>query len=387
MNKKPKMLRVITDGRVIPWHLEKTLRDLDSHFEIIIAGENASKFIPFDAEYRSYDIPLNPKIRLFDDFICLIKLIKILLTERPVIIHSIMPKAGLMAALASFFIVPLRFHTFTGQVWSTKSGLSRFVLKAIDKLIILLNTKCLTDSPSQSQFLLSESVRDKNKEPLMCLLKGSLGGVDLKKIDILKKDIWNRAIRQKHGIPSSNIVIGYLARKTEDKGAFLYLQLCKNLIDEFRNLSFVFVGPDDSGGTVTNILNSDEHLRRNIICVDQVNNHEEYIASFNILCLPSFREGFGSIVIDSAALSVPTVGSNIPGLVDAIIDNETGVLFEPGNIENLTNVTRKLIVNPDHLIKLGENARVRVLTYYDSQILSKNLLDFYESYLLKAGIK
>lgn len=381
MKKKPKIVRVVTDGRVVLWHLEKTLRDLKDDFEVVVVGENVSKFTPPELGVRCYDIPLTPKINLYKDISALYQLARILVRERPVIVHSIMPKAGLITAFASRLIVPYRFHTFTGQVWQTKTGFGKWALKVLDKVVVFLNTKCLTDSRSQSEYLHGETISDRSGGCIEYLCCGSLGGVDLKKIDIEKKDAWSIEIREEYSIPKANIVIGYLARKTADKGAFLFLELCREIVKEYSNVSFMFVGPDDSGGAVTDFLNANEDLKNRIVCVDTVSNHEKYLASFDILCLPSFREGFGSIVIDAAALGIPTVGSRIPGLVDAVVDGETGILINLSSVSELVFAIRKLVGEPALLSKLGENARMRVVNSFDSKVLSECLIEFYNDFI------
>ncbi len=383
LEKRQKLIRIVTDGRVVPWHLEKTIVDHCQYFDVIVVGENVTAVTKTQQSFRYIHASLTPKINLYKDLVGLIQLIFIFLKERPAIVHSIMPKAGFLTALAAFFLVPVRIHTFTGQVWQTKQGPSKFLLKLLDKIVVKLNTICLTDSASQSKFLFDEGIVGRLGEPLPYLLKGSLGGVDLRKIDFSKKEKWSNKIKSQYSVPKANLIIGYLARKTEDKGAFLFLDLCKYFSGRFNDLSFFFVGPDDSNGVIEKYISNDDCLRKVLFNVGQVENHEEYLASFDILCLPSFREGFGSIVIDAAALEIPTVGSNIPGLVDAIVDMETGILFNAGDFNAFAESVHRLINNRELLINLGMKARQRVLACYDSVIVSNALLEVYRQYLPK----
>lgn len=378
-SQKPKIVRVVTDGRVIPWHLEKTLRDIEECFDVIVVGEDVSKFTFPGSQSRYYDIPITPKIRLIKDISGLIKLVILLLKERPKIIHSIMPKASLISTLAAYFIVPYRFHTFTGQVWATKTGVGRSLLKFLDKLVVKLNTECLTDSKSQSDYLRENGICKSDGSSLPYLLEGSLGGVDLKKIDFSFKEKWRESLRDKYNIPENKIVIGYLARKTLDKGALIFIELFKRV--ENDNLIFMFVGPDDSGGEITSLVERDLSDDSRFINIGYIDNHEQYLACFDVLCLPSFREGFGSIVIDAAALGVPTIGSRIPGLVDAVVDGETGFLFSPGDINSLIDIVNNISSDMDKLYLLGENSRKRVSDYFDSKLISESLMQFYKSYI------
>ena len=108
-----------------------------------------------------------------------------------------------------------------------------------------------------------------------------------------------------------------------------------------------------------------------------VDNHEEYLAISDVLCLPSYREGFGSIVIDAAALGVPTIGSNIPGLVDSVEDGQTGVLFPAGDVAALIRAMSDLLENRDKHEKMRVSARARVLRYFSADVLYQELRAFY----------
>ena len=69
------------------------------------------------------------------DLICLISMVRFLRKQKFDALHSVSPKAGLMAMLGGLIAnVPMRTHTFTGQVWANKKGVFRLLLKSIDRL-------------------------------------------------------------------------------------------------------------------------------------------------------------------------------------------------------------------------------------------------------------
>lgn len=374
---KPKLVRVVTDSRVIPWHLEKTLVDLQEFYELIVVGDKVSSFKSDSLNVKYYNIPIKPKINLIIDLYALLFLIFVVLKEKPKIIHSIMPKAGLLTALAAFFFVPIRIHTFTGQVWQTKSGFSKRFLKLLDGLVVKLNTRCLTDSPSQSDYLMSEGISENNR-PLSYLLKGSLGGVDLLKINYELKNAWRQEIRDKFDFKESDFVVGYLARKTIDKGALFFLENCLLLINSKVNIKFFFIGPSDCRAVASFFKNHPE-LSVHVVNIGQVSGHEKFLAAFDVLSIPSFREGFGSVVIDAAALAVPCIGSRISGLSDAIVDGYTGLLFEAGSNKEYVDCINSFYSNRLFLKYCSGNAYDNVIKYYDSKLLSASLVDFYRS--------
>jgi glycosyltransferase involved in cell wall biosynthesis len=111
--------------------------------------------------------------------------------------------------------------------------------------------------------------------------------------------------------------------------------------------------------------------------VGQVENHELYLAISDALCLPSYREGFGSIVIDAAALGVPAIGSNIPGLVDSIEDGKTGLLFPAGDVDALAGIMAEFLENPGKYAKMRLSARTRVDEFFTADVLYDALKALY----------
>jgi glycosyltransferase involved in cell wall biosynthesis len=143
------------------------------------------------------------------------------------------------------------------------------------------------------------------------------------------------------------------------------------------NVRLLYVGPDESDGKVDLLKQTNPALFANVIDVGRVDNHEEYLAISNILCLPSYREGFGTIVIDAAALSIPTIGSRIVGLVDSIEDQKTGVLFPAGDIERLAELMLSFSRDEAATRQMGKLARARVEAHFTADRLYLALRDTY----------
>ena len=129
---------------------------------------------------RFVPVNMQREISLWSDMVTLLQLYRFFRKERFEVVHSLTPKAGLLAMLAAFSArVPHRIHTFTGQVWANKVGVVRFGLKIFDKLVAKCSTGLLTDSVSQCQLLIAEDVVDKEK--IVVLGNGSVCGVDSKR--------------------------------------------------------------------------------------------------------------------------------------------------------------------------------------------------------------
>jgi len=374
---KLKVVRIVTASYVVPWHLANTLQRIAADFEVTVVGQGVSAYRDSYPGIRWIDLDLNRKVSLLSDLRALFALCRIFIAIKPDIVHSIMPKAGLLSALAGFLCrVPVRMHTFTGQVWATRQGMARHFYYLIDRLINSLNTVCLTDSPSQSAFLREHGFFYKGGA-LPVLSKGSLSGVDLARFD--RSTVSPRAdeLRSQLGLCESDFVFAFIARKTRDKGAIDMLRAFAKIAATATNARLLFVGPDESDGEIAKILGADKVLSKAVLEIGQVENHELYLAISDVLCLPSHREGFGTIVIDAAALGVPAVGSRIPGLVDAIEDGHTGVLFPEGDIDALADCMRDFLEHPGQYEQMRVNASRRVAESFSADVLYGALKDMY----------
>ncbi len=378
-NQKIKLLRVVTQAEVVPWHLKNFIDRSENDYELFVTGNGVSRFKD-DYPYVTFiDNEILRKISVYYDIKALIKLTITCIRIKPEIIHSIMPKAGFLASIAGWLtFVPIRVHTFTGQVWATKNGISRSFYKFMDRLVFKLTTICLTDSPSQSNYL-AENGFLVNGKPIQYLGKGSLSGVNLNKFDL---NIVNKrkVLRTELGIGENDFVYVFLARKSIVKGI-------KELIESFAKVTFLpnvkllFIGPDVSNGLLEELLLKHSDIEEKIVSLDIVQNHEKYLAISDVLCLPSSSEGFGSIVIEAAALGVPSIGFDIVGLSDSIENGFSGILVPFKDVDEFSEAMIDLYQNEKHLEKLKNNARKRVLKYFSADAIYSFQNEFYKSLL------
>jgi glycosyltransferase involved in cell wall biosynthesis len=291
------------------------------------------------------------------------------------IVHSIMPKTGLLAMLTGLLArVPNRIHTFTGQVWANKKGWKRQVLKLFDKLIVLFATQILVDSPSQLDFLLAEGVLPKGKG--MVIRDGSICGFDENQFhpDTQVRE----AVRVELNIGLEQTVILFIGRLNRDKGVLDLATAFANIASSQTYLVMVGEAEDVSFETIKRICGLHcEKLRG----IGFTSDPGRYMAAADILCLPSYREGFGQVIIEAAASGVPTVASRIYGITDAVEDGKTGLLFPAGDIAALTQALLKLIKDRDLAKQLGAAARLRALDLFPSQKISEAMISFYSDLL------
>jgi len=373
---KLKIVRIVTASYVVPWHLNNTLRRMPVDFEVCVVGQNVSKNKDSYPNVKFVDVNINRKTSLISDGLALIALYRFFFSYKPDIVHSMAPKSGLLTALAGFVCrVPIRIHTFTGQTWVARAGLSRHFYYALDRLVNSLNTICLTDSFSQSSFL-SEHKISNFGQPLPVLSKGSLAGVDVQRFNSSRLEDASRQLRVTLGLDKEHFVFAFIARKTRAKGAVDVLKAFSSVLSSSKEVRLLFVGPDEDG-EIGRLRKTNPELFVNVIDVGHVSNHELYLAITDVLCLPSYREGFGSIVIDAAAMGVPTIGSNIPGLIDSVVDGQTGMLFPAGDLNELAKLMLAFVEDHQMARTMGCHAKARVDEFFTADLLYVALKEFY----------
>jgi glycosyltransferase involved in cell wall biosynthesis len=320
------------------------------------------------------------------DLHALINLYRLFRRERIQIAHSTTPKAGLLTALAAFVArVPVRLHTFTGQPWVTMHGLKRWLARASDKLIGTLNTRCYTDSPSQREYLISQGIVKKSQ--LFVIGAGSLAGVNAQRFDRHRfGEVQCATLRKSLGISTEAPVLLFIGRITVDKGVRELMQAFLEIKAIGSTAHLVFVGRFDAESGVSGEISPIELKRLpDTHIVGYTECPEEYLAIADILCLPSYREGFGTVVIEAAAMGVPTVGTKIYGLVDAIDDGKTGLLVSPKSVSELVKSFTTLLNDMQLREEMGTAARQRALSQFDSKMINSLVVDEYLVLLGSAG--
>ena len=142
----------------------------------------------------------------------------------------------------------------------------------------------------------------------------------------------------------------------------------------------MLVGPDEANieGAVRTICKSCEGR---LHVVGQTDTPEDYMAAADVFCLPSYREGFGSVIIEAAATGIPAIGSRIYGMTDAIEEGRTGFLHEPGDVQGIAELMQRFLKDAELRQRMGEAARLRAEELYAQQKVTGALMDFYADVL------
>lgn len=326
---------------------------------------------------RVIEIPIERKISLFKDFLALLRLFFCLKKEHFDLVHTITPKAGLLGTIASWIVrCPKRLHTFQGEAWATKRGLYRILLKELDRLVAVLATNIIVVSKTERDFLIKECVISPEKSTV--LANGSISGVDLDRFKFNKEV--RDDLRFQLGIKDTQIVFLYIGRLNMDKGVSELFSAFNSLIEQADNVKLLVVGVDEDN-FYTKALNKFPNLNGYVKSVSYTATPESYMSASDILVLPSHREGFGMVVIESAAVGIPSIGSDIYGIQDAIVDKLTGILFKVGNANALCESMKLLLQNHSMRLEMGENAYRRVVKLFNQNDVIAETLKYYDTLL------
>lgn len=311
------------------------------------------------------------------DIRALYNLFRLFRRNRFDLVHSVTPKAGLLAMMAGKMAgVRFRVHTFTGQVWAIGHGLSRMLLKAMDRLLAASATNLLADSFSQRQFLIDQEITRPDK--LSVLADGSISGVDSGKF---RPDNEARSsIRKQMEIAEDDILFLFLGRLKRDKGILDMASAYVDIAAELSNIHMLLVGPDED--CLKEKMNQIAGIyARRLHFVDYTDVPERYMAAADVFCLPSYREGFGNVIIEAAACGLSAIGSRIYGITDAIIDGKTGLLFPAGDVPALAFAIKRMAI--DHVLRkeMGEQAQRRAIRDFPSERVTQAWLEYYDALL------
>lgn len=317
---------------------------------------------------------LNP----FKDLLALVHLYRFFRRAGIDIAHSTTPKAGLLTAVAAFMAgVPVRLHTFTGQPWVNMHGVKRWVVRSCDRLVGVLNTACYADSASQRDFLVTQGlIRPKR---IHVIGAGSLAGVDVDRFNRQHFPVTRcHALRASLGIAPHVPVLLFVGRITAEKGVRELMQAYAGLKRDGCQAHLLVVGDFDDASGMPGIITRDEiDQHPDVHIVGYTQCPEAYMAIADVLCLPSYREGFGTVVIEAAAMGLPTVGTQIYGLSDAVLDGQTGMLVAPRDSQGLQIALQTLLSDSALRSHMGQMAQMRARSLFDSKTVNKLVVQEY----------
>jgi len=314
-------------------------------------------------------------LSIFKSISVIRKLIKIFKQESFNFIQYSTPNAALYGAIAAKICrVKIRNYHLMGFRYLGAKGILKVILKFLEKITCRLSSSIECVSKSNLELGVEEGIFAKNKATVVW--NGSTGGIDLDRFSIENRTEWRNEIRNKLGYSKNDFIYGFVGRITKDKGID---ELLEAFLNSAHNAKLLMVGEFENEQELNHDLLSNAKSNNQIKFVGAVNDVEKYFAAIDMLVLPSYREGFGNVVIESAAMGTPAIVSDIPGPRDAVIPNKTAILVPPNNTMALENIFST--VSKETIISLGKEAADFSKNNFDQNILNKYILER-KNYLL-----
>jgi glycosyltransferase involved in cell wall biosynthesis len=380
-----KIVRTSTIAATMSIVLKGQLRYLNEYFDIIgITSKDDKHFreLQIRENVKMISVPMSRKISILKDILSLFQLIKIIKIEKPVIVHSITPKAGLLTMLAAKIAgVPIRIHTFTGLIFPSRTGVRRFFLLNLDRLICLCATNVYPEGEGVKKDLINNHVTNKK---LKVIANGNINGIntDYFRDDYLpnKKEVICK-IRKSYGIDENDIVFVFVGRINKEKGI-------RELIEAFnglqklghKNTKLLLVGLIDdqrSSRSIDLLIKSNE----NILFLGRFDDVRPYYLIGDIYVHPSYREGFPNSVLEAGAMGLPSIVTDINGSNEIIRQNFNGLIVPVKSTGKLMEAMMILISNTHLRQSMSFNSRQNVEELYNNNIVWKGLLNEYNELL------
>lgn len=331
---------------------------------------------------RHIIVPMTRKITPFSDIKCLFRLIRIFKKEKPDIVHSHTPKAGLLGMLAAKYCgIKVRIHTVAGLPMMVEKGLKYQLLKLTEKITYAAANHVWPNSNSLLQFILERHLAAPGK--LGIIAKGSTNGIDVNRFNVTALD--KKIIEDTKATVSYSVQNKYLlciGRLVADKGIVQLVNVFVNLQKTHTNLQLILVGEYETAldPLPSSTMREIEH-NRHIIHINWTSLVEYYMHLADYFIFPSRREGFPNVLLQAGAMGLPVICSRIAGNVDIISHQQSGLIFDDANEQQMLAMIEYAMANPQQMQKMAESLQQTINQDYRRENIWQNILVAYKSSL------
>lgn len=327
-------------------------------------------------------VPMTRRITPLRDIICLWQLIKIFKIEKPDIVHTHTPKAGLLGMMAAYFCsVKIRIHTVAGLPLMAEKGFKLVLLKVVEKITYSCAMYVWPNS-----FSLQKFIKENNFvkcEKMEVIGKGSSNGINLQKFNrkIISNDLIS-LIKNQIAFSPENIYLLFVGRMVADKGIAELVRSFRKLSENNSALRLVLVGPfedhlDPLPGDILKEIIENKAIHH----IEWSENIAAFMATCNYFIFPSHREGFPNVLLQAGAIEIPIVCSDIPGNIDIVEDGVSGFIFKMGDENALENAIERAMGNKELSERMTTNLFKRINENFDRQVIWNEILKKYRKLL------
>lgn len=379
MNKK-KIIRASTIPLSLELFCRGLLREMSEKYEVVAMSSPGDLLDVVEQRegVRCIRVNMERHISPLKDLVSLCRIVRTFRKERPDIVHSMTPKAGLLCMMAGWMArVPVRIHTFTGLVFPSATGLKRKILITTDRLTCYCATHVIPEGEGVKNDMLNNHITSK---PLRVLGHGNVRGVDMNYYD-RRPEVMELAKALRDKTQTTFVFVGRIGR---DKGIE---ELCKafdRLSKGHASTRLWIVGPDESDvDPIPESARAIIHENPNIHTLGMQRDDQllAYYAAADCFILPSYREGFPNTVLEAGAMGLPSIVTNINGSREIIIEGENGTIVPPHDTDALFEAMKRMTERPEDRQRMASKARRLVAERFEQGYVRQCLYDFYEKIL------
>ena len=375
---KQKIIRTSTVATSLNTFCRGTLRDLSRLYDVVAVStpDHELQEIAQREGIRVIGVPMSRPIAPLRDLVSLWRLIRVFRRERPTMVHSITPKAGLLSMIAAWICrVPVRLHTFTGLVFPTATGLKKRILILTDRITCACATHIVPEGEGVKADLINYNI---TRKPLQVLGYGNIRGIDLdhyrRSPEVMEKALTLRK--------PNRFTFVFIGRVVRDKGIDELVEAFSLLHSEHPQTRLILVGRAED-----NLDPVSPNTRRTIAshpAIEAVGNQSDvrpWLAASDALVFPSYREGFPNVVIEAGALDLPSIVTDINGSREIIVHGQNGIIVPPRNAQALLQAMTHFVQNPQATQAMALKARQMIASRFEKSFVQKCLFDYYKQIL------
>jgi glycosyltransferase involved in cell wall biosynthesis len=386
-NLRARVVHVVTSDRAVTL-MRGQLQFLQQHgFDVtlICSPGDWLEVLGRTQNVQIIELPITRQIAPLKDLVSFWRLWRTMRVLRPAVTNVGTPKAGLLGGCAAWLTgVPCRFYTLRGLRFETLSGLRRQLVVFADRLACRFAHRIIC----VSQSLREQAIALKLASPERTVVfgSGSSNGVDAS-LFALTPERTKRAgeLRSELGLPAQAPVLGFVGRLTRDKGISELVESFLRLSDRFPDLRLLLLGASEQEDRLDDRTREHLETHPHIILAGEVLDTAPYYALMDVLVLPSHREGFPNVVLEAYAAGKPVVAARATGILDAVVDGETGLLFPVGEVAALTRALEILLSDKARARELGCAGQELVKREFRQEVIWDALNEEYRRLLQMRG--
>jgi glycosyltransferase involved in cell wall biosynthesis len=382
-NRNIKLIRITTVPMALRYLLPGQMHFMSTHgFDVLMISADGKELagVIEREQCRHMIVPMTRKITPWQDLKCLFQLIKIFRKEKPDIVHTHTPKAGLLGMMAAKLCgIKVRIHTVAGLPLMVEKGFKYQLLKFIEKLTYSSAGQVWPNSNSLLQFIVKNKLCQTSK--LSIIAKGSTNGIPLNRFckESLDEKI-TEEIKGAINYSPQNTYLLCIGRLVVDKGIAELVQVFTQLQKTNDDLILILVGEyETSLDPLPAETLREIQINPSIIHINWTNQVEYYMHIADFFIFPSHREGFPNVLLQAGAMGLPVICSHITGNIDIVTNNETGLIFDSGNEQQMLKLLQYALLHPQHMQTMAKKLQQEIKENYPQENIWQKIMEAYKS--------